>query len=119
MSRPIRTVEPLSIPIPDGTRLAARAWLPQDAEANPVPAILEYIPYRWRDGTRSRDEAMHGWFAQEGYAAVRVDLPGSGESEGLLGDEGDDVSDVIGNGLAEPQPGSHAATYSAARMSFR
>ncbi|MDQ0471258.1 CocE/NonD family hydrolase [Labrys wisconsinensis] len=90
MPRPIRSVEPLFIPMPDGTRLAARAWLPDDAEANPVPAILEYIPYRWRDGTRSRDEAMHGWFAAQGYAAIRVDLPGSGDSDGLLGDEYDE-----------------------------
>jgi predicted acyl esterase len=29
---------------------AARIWLPADAEQNPVPAILEYLPYRKRDG---------------------------------------------------------------------
>ena len=34
-----------------------------------MPAILEYIPYRKRDGTRARDEPMHGWFAAHGYAA--------------------------------------------------
>src|SRR3954470_5835156 len=88
MSSPVRTIENLFIPVADGTRLAARLWLPEDA-ANPVPAIVEYLPYRKRDGTRSRDEAMHGWFAQEGYAAIRVDLPGSGDSDGLLGDEYD------------------------------
>ena len=36
-------------------RLAARIWLPEDAEANPVPAILEFLPYRKRDGTSERD----------------------------------------------------------------
>ena len=40
----IRTVEHVWIPMSDGTRLAARIWLPVDAEQNPVPAILEYIP---------------------------------------------------------------------------
>ena len=71
----------------DGCRLAARIWLPADAEVMPVPAILEYIPYRKRDFMRGRDEAMHRYFASHGYAAIRVDLRGSGDSEGLLQDE--------------------------------
>ena len=71
----------------DGCRLAARIWLPDDAESSPVPAILEYIPYRKRDLTRFRDEPMHHYFAGHGYAAVRVDLRGSGESDGILLDE--------------------------------
>ena len=71
----------------DGVRLSARIWLPDDAEANPVPAILEYIPYRKRDLMRARDEPIHRWFAEHGYAAVRLDLRGSGDSEGVLLDE--------------------------------
>jgi putative CocE/NonD family hydrolase len=71
----------------DGCRLAARLWLPEDAEANPVPAIFEYLPYRKRDFTRARDEPMHRYFAGHGYAAIRVDMRGSGESDGLLLDE--------------------------------
>ena len=47
--------ETVWIPLADGTRLAARMWLPAGAEKAPVPAILEYIPYRRRDGTRVRD----------------------------------------------------------------
>ena len=85
--RQIRAVEHCWIPMRDGTRLAARLWLPADAETSPVPAILEYIPYRKRDLTRTRDEPMHAWFAGHGYAAVRVDVRGSGDSEGLLTDE--------------------------------
>jgi putative CocE/NonD family hydrolase len=73
--------------MPDGCRLAARAWIPARADQDPVPAILEYVPYRKRDGTRMRDEPMHHWFAGHGYAALRVDLRGSGDSEGLLLDE--------------------------------
>jgi putative CocE/NonD family hydrolase len=83
----VRRIEQCWIPMPDGCRLAARLWLPADAETSPVPAILEYIPYRKRDFTRARDEPMHGWFAAHGYAAVRVDVRGSGESEGILLDE--------------------------------
>jgi hypothetical protein len=86
-TRPIRDIENLWIPLPDGTRLAARMWLPEDADANPVPAILEYIPYRKRDFTRFRDESMHPWFAARGYACIRVDMRGSGESDGIMWDE--------------------------------
>jgi hypothetical protein len=71
----------------DGTRLSARIWLPADAVREPVPAILEYIPYRKGDGTVLRDAQMHPYFAGHGYAAVRVDLRGSGDSEGVLRDE--------------------------------
>ncbi len=83
----VRVIENCWIPMSDGCRLAARIWLPADAETTPVPAILEYIPYRKRDFTRARDEPMHHYFAGHGYAAVRVDLRGSGDSDGLLLDE--------------------------------
>lgn len=78
-------VEHSWIPTRDGTRLAARIWLPQGT--GPAPAIVEYIPYRKRWGTRTRDEPMHRYFAGHGYAVIRIDLRGSGESEGLLTDE--------------------------------
>jgi putative CocE/NonD family hydrolase len=95
-----REVEHAWIPLADGTRLAVRYWLPEDAEQQPVPAILEYIPYCKRDGTSARDEAMHPYFAGHGYAAIRVDMRGSGESEGLLHgeyllQEQDDALEVI------------------------
>ncbi|SDJ64734.1 CocE/NonD family hydrolase [Microbulbifer yueqingensis] len=87
LPRPVRETEHAWIPISDGTRLAARIWMPDDAVSAPVPAILEYIPYRRRDNTRARDDIMHPWFAAQGYACVRVDLRGSGDSEGVLEDE--------------------------------
>ena len=83
----IREIENAWIAMPDGCRIAARIWLPRDAEARPVPAILEYIPYRKRDFMRSRDEPIHRYFALRGYASVRVDVRGSGDSDGLLHDE--------------------------------
>ncbi len=73
------------IPMPDGVTLSARLWRPEAGD--PVPAILEMIPYRKRDGTAGRDEAIHPWLAARGYACLRVDLRGSGDSEGLLTDE--------------------------------
>jgi uncharacterized protein len=83
----VRTVENVFIPARDGARLAARIWLPVDAEQRPVPAVLEYLPYRKRDLTRARDERNHPYLAGHGYACVRVDLRGSGDSDGVLVDE--------------------------------
>ncbi|MGM0670006.1 MAG: CocE/NonD family hydrolase, partial [Gemmatimonadota bacterium] len=83
----VRHIENTFIPVVDGIRLAARIWLPEDAEARPVPAILEYIPYRKRDRKRQRDQEIHHYFAGHGYAGVRVDIRGSGESDGVLTDE--------------------------------
>ena len=104
---PIRVEEHVWITLSDGCRLGARLWLPEGAERKPVPAVLEYIPYRKRDGTRSRDEPMHGYFAEHGYAAVRVDMRGSGESDGHLADEylkqeQDDALEVIAWIAAQP-----------------
>lgn len=87
----IETIETVWIPMPDGTRLAARLWLPENARQNPVPAILEYIPYRRRDKTRIRDESMHPVMAEAGYAAIRVDMRGNGDSDGVMLDEYADI----------------------------
>ena len=94
----VRTKEHDWIVLNDGTRLGARFWFPKTDK--PVPAILEYIPYRKTDGTRTRDEPMHGYFAGNGYAVIRVDMRGSGESDGFLRDEylkqeQDDAVEVI------------------------
>jgi len=83
----VKMYEHVEIPMPDGCRLAARIWLPETAERYPVPAILEYIPYRKRDMTRLRDSITHPYLAGHGYACVRVDLRGSGESDGVLVDQ--------------------------------
>ncbi len=97
---PVREIANAWIPLADGTRLAARIWLPEDAMARPVPAILEYIPYRKREATAPRDALIHPYVAGHGYACVRVDIRGSGESDGVLTDEylkleQDDALEVI------------------------
>ena len=83
----IREIENIWIPMSDGVRLAARIWLPVQAEDEPVPAILEYIPYRKNDGTAERDSIRQPYIAGHGYACVRVDMRGSGDSDGILYDE--------------------------------
>lgn len=95
-----KKVENSWITMSDGTKLSSRMWFPVVEGNKPLPAILEYIPYRKTDGTRARDEPMHGFFAGHGYVVVRVDMRGSGESDGLLRDEyikqeQDDAVEVI------------------------
>jgi hypothetical protein len=85
--RKVRVVENIFIPMSDGIRLAAKLWLPEDAEQKPVPAIIEYVPYRKRDGTRGHDQGKHMYLAGHGYACLRLDIRGSGDSEGLISDE--------------------------------
>ena len=80
-------IENLWITLSDGCRLAARAWLPVDAEQKPVPAVLEYLPYAKRHKTQTRDEHAHRYMAGHGYACLRVDVRGTGESDGLITDE--------------------------------
>ena len=97
----------MGITLSDGCRLSARVWMPEDAGSDPVPVILEYLPYRKRDGTCARDALTHPWFAKRGYACLRVDMRGNGDSEGLMEDEYSpqelsDACEVIAWAAAQP-----------------
>src|SRR5262249_6707901 len=87
---PVRVREIENLWIPAGTtgqRMAARLSLPEGADEAPVPALLPSLPYRKRDSTRAGDDPMHRYFAGYGYACLRVDMRGSGDSDGLMDDE--------------------------------
>ena len=98
-------IEHIFIPLKDGCKLAATLWMPigsgiDDADPKPVPAILEYLPYRKRDGTHERDAMTYPYFASKGYVGIRVDMRGNGDSDGLMFDEylkqeQDDALEVI------------------------
>ncbi|ALD11678.1 CocE/NonD family hydrolase [Clavibacter capsici] len=79
------TTRDVWIPMPDGIRLHARIWAP--ATDAPVPALLEYLPYRLDDWTAPRDSERHPWYAAHGYSSIRVDIRGTGSSDGLFVDE--------------------------------
>jgi uncharacterized protein len=87
LPRRVRTVEQTWITLADGCRISARIWLPDDAERDPVPAIFEFLPYRLNDGTAVRDSRHFPYLAGHGYACIRADQRGTGESDGLLLDE--------------------------------
>jgi putative CocE/NonD family hydrolase len=83
----IKVIENVWIPMADGARLAARVFLPASAETRPAGAVLEYLPYRKRDGYRYRDDVAGAFLAKGGIALVRVDIRGSGDSDGSMVDE--------------------------------
>jgi uncharacterized protein len=85
--RPFRVIENAWIPMTDGTRLGVRLWIPQGAEQAPVPVVWEYLPYRKRDGVRARDDATALNLAPYGIAFARVDIRGTGDSDGIISDE--------------------------------
>ncbi|GAA4496473.1 CocE/NonD family hydrolase [Gluconacetobacter tumulicola] len=96
----VRVVENLWIPMPDGVRLAARLFLPADADSRPTGVVIEYLPYRKRDGYRYRDDIAGPALAASGIGLLRVDIRGSGDSEGVILDEylppeQDDALEVI------------------------
>ena len=87
LPHPTKQEDHVRIPLPDGVHLSARVWRPVSSDDSPVPAILEYIPYRKSDLSSVRDSIHHPYIAGHGYACVRVDLRGTGDSEGVLTDE--------------------------------
>ena len=115
LPRRVREIPNIWIPLSDGTRLAARIWLPEDAEGDPVPGVLEYIPYRKNDLTAARDVPHYNYIAGHGYACVRVDLRGSGESDGVLLDEYlqtelDDATAAANLAVTRDRKGQHSTT---------
>jgi predicted acyl esterase len=83
--RAFSTVEHEWIAMPDGVRLSARLWLPETPAR--VPVVLEYIPYRKRDLYRAIDDHWGPVLASHGIGFARVDVRGTGESEGVIADE--------------------------------
>lgn len=85
--QPFTVTEHKWIPMADGVRLSARIWLPDSATTEPAPAVLEYLPYRKRDLYRPYDDIHGEMLASHGVAYVRVDVRGTGDSEGVITDE--------------------------------
>jgi len=72
------------ITMADGVRLAATLYVP-DGEG-PWPAILEALPYRKDDLTASY-RTEYARLSDAGYVVCRVDVRGTGTSEGVAEDE--------------------------------
>lgn len=101
----VEVVDPFWIGLEDGTRIAATLWRPKTTAK--VPVVVEMIPYRRRDGTVFRDAEIHPYWAGFGIACCRIDIRGSGDSDGILADEylpreQEDACEIIAALAAEP-----------------
>lgn len=101
----VEVTDPYWIRLADGTRIAATLWRPKTEAA--VPVVVEMIPYRRRDGTVFRDLDIHPYWAGCGVACCRVDIRGTGDSDGILADEylpreQEDAVEIIAHLAAEP-----------------
>lgn len=79
-------LENVKVPMKDGATLYAHIWIPQDALDGKIKvgALLEYLPYRKNDFTAIRDSIRHPYYAGYGFALMRVDMRGCGDSDGIL-----------------------------------
>jgi uncharacterized protein len=99
---------PSWIPMEDGVRLAVSLLLPEVVAAGgAAPVVLEALPYRKDDVTASYRAEYERLCGEYGYVVARVDLRGTGSSEGLATDEypaGEqaDLCQVIGWLAAQP-----------------
>lgn len=76
-------IEEVSIPMKDGVKLAADLWRPDGAGDGPFPVLLEYLPYR-KTEARGGSHSLYAYFVRRGYVVARVDIRGTGNSEGAL-----------------------------------
>ena len=82
----VRTIKHLRIPMPDGICLVGDLYLPECDGRFPV--VFDYYPYRKDDAsTVFANPRQHHYFAERGYAAIRLDVRGTGGSEGVAIDE--------------------------------
>src|ERR671931_85354 len=80
----VRYERSVRIPMPNGITLAADFFWP-DAPG-PFPVVFDYYPYRKSDSD-CRAFTLHRYFAERGLGAARLDVRGTGDSEGTALDE--------------------------------
>jgi predicted acyl esterase len=86
----VKLVKNVMIPMRDGVRIAADLYMPDgEAAANGeirFPAVMEYVPYRKDEIHPSRAD-IYTYLPRHGYVMARVDIRGTGGSEGINTDE--------------------------------
>ncbi|HEY6546294.1 MAG TPA: CocE/NonD family hydrolase, partial [Vicinamibacteria bacterium] len=91
-----------TIPMPDGVRLAADLFVPSGGKPGErFPVLLEYLPYRKLE-SRSRNLKLYSYFVKRGYVVARVDIRGTGQSEGrLIPHEYSDIENQDGDSVID------------------
>jgi len=81
---PVQALAPVEVRIPmkDGVKLAADLWKPEQGRG-PFPVLLEYLPYR-KTEARGGSHSLYSYFVRHGFVVARVDIRGTGNSEGTL-----------------------------------
>jgi uncharacterized protein len=89
----VKLLRSLRIPMRDGVLLAADLYLPDPDGSlsaalpeTPMPVVMDYIPYR-KDEVDPAAMPHYLELPRNGYAVVRVDIRGTGSSEGHVVDE--------------------------------
>lgn len=84
---PVAPTRILSIPMSDGVTLAAALFLPPGKER--FPTLLAASPYRFDNDAAPaiplflwRETGPIGWYLEQGYAYVHIDVRGTGRSGG-------------------------------------
>jgi putative CocE/NonD family hydrolase len=78
--------EPVFVMMRDGVRLAVTLFHP-DERSEPTAALLEALPYRKDDLTASSRDEYERLCDEHGYVVARVDVRGTGSSDGVATDE--------------------------------
>jgi putative CocE/NonD family hydrolase len=69
----------------DGVRLSVTYFKPiAKKEGEKFPVVFEFLPYRKDDMFYMRDYPLYTYFVRRGYVAAKVDIRGTGSSEGRV-----------------------------------
>ena len=79
----------VSIAVEGGATLACTLYLPPGD--GPFATLLEALPYRMHDVTASYVDSYHRFATEGGFAVLRVDVRGTGNSTGIAHDEYPDI----------------------------
>jgi putative CocE/NonD family hydrolase len=100
----VETRHDVRIPTRDGLELSANLFLP-DLGARPapggVPVILNMDPYRKDDWSAGWDLTIGGYLSERGYAYCRLDVRGTGSSQGVATDEYAEAETLDGHDAVE------------------
>jgi putative CocE/NonD family hydrolase len=86
----VKLLKNVMIPMRDGVHLAADLYMPDGPDSSrgwdKFSVLMEYIPYRKDEVAPSRS-SFYLYPARHGYVVARIDIRGSGASEGTNTDE--------------------------------
>src|SRR5262245_1474595 len=113
--------EDVFIAMRDGVRLAATLYLPSEPE--PWPALIEALPYRKDDLTAHYRPEYHRFADEFGYVVCRVDVRGTGSSEGTstgeyTREELEDLAEVTGWLAGRPWSNGNVGMYGTSWSGF-